>query len=424
VTRGDAPSEPVDFDHLGPDYVRNFHAVNRHFAEKCPVAWSSLHGGFWALTGYDAVKTASTDDDVYSSWHDLPDGETAFRGVDVPGQNMRMSFLELDPPDHMKWRRQFNPWFTPAAVQARWSERGRELAEWCVDRVIDKGSMEVIEDLAGPVPAMVTLDMLGLPLEQWKPLSFAAHNSIATPAGSREHAEAEQAFVALFQSIPAIVSERRADPRDDLLTALAQMKIDGEALTEQEIVDTTVLIISGGVDTTTNLTAQSLHYLATHDEDRQRLIADRSLLRPACEEFLRYFSPVTMNGRTITRDTELGGVPLSANQRVLLSWAGANADPNHWDSPEKVIIDRKPNRHLAFGLGVHRCIGSHLAREMFVAMLNAFLDRIPSYEIDGAVEPYQSLGNVNGVGKLPIRFPAAAARGLTIAGLGASATKA
>lgn len=410
VTHSDAPAE---FDHLSPEYVRDFHAINREFAEKCPVSWTSAHGGFWALTGYNAVKEASTDD-RYSSWHDLPDGSTPYRGVDVPGQNMSMSFLELDPPEHMAWRRQFNPWFTPAAVQERWGERARRLSAWCIDRVIERGSMEVIEELTGPVPAVITLEMLGLPLTQWKPLSFAAHNSIATPGGSPEHAEAEKAFVALFGSIPDVVAERRANPENDLLTMLGDITIDGKKLNDQEIIDATILIISGGVDTTTNLTAQTIHYLASHDEDRKRLIADRSLLRTACEEFLRYFTPVTMNGRTVTRNTELAGVQLSANQRVLLSWAGANSDPNHWDQPEQVIIDRKPNRHLAFGLGVHRCIGSHLAREMFVAMIDAFLDRIPSYEIDGDVKPYETLGNVNGLRKLPIRFAPGRARNLRI----------
>jgi cytochrome P450 len=407
----DAPGE---FDHLSPDYVRNFHAVNREFAEKCPVSWSDVHGGFWALTGYEAVKKASADDGLFSSWHDLPDGSTPFRGVDVPGQDMSMSFLELDAADHKPWRSQFNPWFTPDAVRARWSTRARDLAAWCIDRVIERGSMDVIEDLTGPVPAMITLELLGLPLSQWKVLSMAAHDSIATPGGSPEHAAAEKAFVALFSSIPEVVGERRADPRDDLLTALGSMTINGGKLTDQEIIDATILVISGGVDTTTNLTAQTINYLAASHDDRRRLTADRSLLKTACEEFLRYFSPVTMNGRTITQDTELQGISLSRHQRVLLSWAAANSDPHHWDQPDTVIIDRRPNRHLAFGLGVHRCIGSHLAREMFAAMMNAFLDRIPDYEVNGKVEPYETLGNVNGLRKLPIRFAPGRARGLRI----------
>jgi cytochrome P450 len=274
--------------------------------------------------------------------------------------------------------------------------------------------MEVIEELTGPVPAIITLEMLGLPAKRWKVLSTAAHDSIGTPANGRKHADAKEAFLTLFSTIPELVAERRADPRDDLLTALSSMMIDGRKLSEQEITDATILIIAGGVDTTTNLTAQTIRYLATNDQDRERLLADRSLLGTACEEFLRYFSPVTMNGRTVTRDTELLGSRVSAHQRVLLSWAAANSDPNHWNQPEKIIIDRKPNRHLAFGLGVHRCIGSHLAREMFAAMVDAFLDRIPRYEVAGKVEPYETLGNVNGLRRLPIRFVPGPARGLRI----------
>jgi cytochrome P450 len=404
----------VGYDHMSSAYVEHADEINRQLATECPVAWTDSHGGFWAVTGYNAVKEASIDDVRFSSWHDMPDGSTPFRGVDVPGAPIGLSFLELDPPQHKLWRNEFNSWFTPEAVKTRWAGRARELSQWCIDRVIERGSMEVIEDLAGPVPAIITLELLGLPLNEWYLFSMAAHNQIATEPGSPEHEEAQKTFVELFSKIPVIVAERRKEPRGDLFSAMTQMTIDGKPLTDQEIIDATVLIISGGVDTTTNLIANSIKWLAEHEDERRRLIADRGLLKSACEEFARYFSPVTMNGRTVTQDTNICGTEVDKHDRILISWAGANLDPSHWEDPETVKLDRSPNRHLAFGLGVHRCVGSHLARALFAAMMEALLTRIPDYVVDGAVQRYESIGHVNGVRKLPIRFAPGQRTGLSI----------
>jgi cytochrome P450 len=404
----------IDYDHTGSMFASNSYEINQNLARKCPIAWTSAHGGFWVASGHETVKQASSNPRAFSSRHDLPDGSTPFRGADVPGNNVDMSFLELDPPAHTAWRRAFNPRFTPHAVDDKWKARAQDLAAWCVDRVIERGEMEVIEDLAGPVPAIITLEMLGLPLTEWKTFSFAAHAQIACVPGTDEYLRAQRTFMALFESIPAIAAERRAHPTDDLLSLLATMKVDDEPLSDEQIVSAAILIIGGGVDTTTNLTAHTVAHLASHPDDRRRIVEDRSLLKNAREEFARYFSPVTSTGRTTTETAELNGVTLGKHERVLLSWSSANNDPTWWVDPEVVRIDRYPNRHFAFGLGVHRCIGSHLARTMFTAMIDALLTRIPDFEVVGEIERYETVGSVNGVRRLNIVFEPRPALSLTM----------
>jgi cytochrome P450 len=216
----------------------------------------------------------------------------------------------------------------------------------------------------------------------------------------------------MMQGVLEYAASRRAKPEDDLTSFLIQFEFDGKRLTDEQLLNIIWNLIGGGVDTTTSLTALTLLHLGTHPALRQELIDHPELYRTATDEFLRYFSVNQTLSRTVTRDVELNGQHLRKNDKVVISWLSANHDEQEFDRPDEIILDRTPNRHLAFGLGPHRCIGSHLARLMSEVMVKAVLDRLPDYQVD-LDGVYQYLGNpsMTGLGKLPVTFTPGAKQG-------------
>ena len=202
------------------------------------------------------------------------------------------------------------------------------------------------------------------------------------------------------------MNEIRDNPRPGLVNALMQLRIDGEPAPDMEILGNLGLIIGGGFDTTTALTAHALEWLGEHPDERERLSRERAtLLHPATEEFLRFFTPAPGDGRTFSEDTEVEGQQFKKYERLWLSWAMANRDPSVFENPNEIMMDRKGNRHFSFGIGVHRCVGSNVARTVFKSMLTAVLDRMPDYICDpeGAVH-YDTIGVIQGMRNLPATF--------------------
>jgi len=391
------------FDHHGPEYADDPWRINRILAQRCPVARSEQHGGFWYVTGYEQVRQTAMDDQTFSARHDLPNGSTPYQGINLPGYPMRSGFIETDPPTATEWRKPLNKHFSVAASEA-WRPRVQRYAAWCLDQKIESGAMDLVLDYCGPVPAIVTLKLVGLPTDNWKTFSDASHHIVSLRPGSPECEQAMQAHAELFAKVPEIAAERRANPRDDLLTVVTQMELDGAPLSDELVVETVLLLVQGGVDTTSNLVAHALQYLAEHPEQRQRLIDDPGLIPLAAAEFLRYYAPVQTIARTATRDTELGGCPIREGDRVLMSWAGANLDDRIWEDPLEIVLDRKPNRQTSFGIGVHRCLGANLANVMIEVMLAELLRRIPGYRIAGPVSRYATIGIIHGIETLPAYF--------------------
>jgi cytochrome P450 len=209
----------------------------------------------------------------------------------------------------------------------------------------------------------------------------------------------------MIDGLLKFAATRRADPGDDLTSFLVQYDFDGKVLDDNQLIDILWNLIGGGVDTTTSLTALSLLHLGTHPDLRQQLIEHPELYRTAADEFLRYCSVNKTLSRTVSRDTELGGQQLRRNDQVLISWFAANHDAREFDRPDDVVLDRAPNRHVAFGLGPHRCIGAPLARVMFEVMVKAVLERIPDYVVDvDGVHHYSGNPSMTGLGKLPVTF--------------------
>jgi cytochrome P450 len=318
----------------------------------------------------------------------------------------------MDPPDFTPLRRLLNPFFAPGRATA-WEPFTRDVTTAMIDRVIECGRMDLVEDLASPVPAIFTGALLGLPLEDWRMYSDTAHAIVYTPPTSPEFADVVGKLIETVMRACAVAEARRTDPRDDLLTAVVEFRHpDGTALSGETIGELCTLVISGGNDTTTSLVANALLWLSEHPEQREWLRADLSRLRPACEEFLRYYTPTQGLARTVRKPAEIGGHQLAPGDRVWLSFASANQDPAEFDRPDEILLDRFPNRHQAFGLGLHRCIGSNFTRMEFRVMLEEVLTRMPDFVIDAAgSEKYENIGIVNGWKTMPATFTPGPRRG-------------
>ncbi len=265
--------------------------------------------------------------------------------------------------------------------------------------------MDLVLDYASPVPAILTMKLMGLPYDNWQLYANLFHSVMAVPQDSPEYINAIAEVPAMMQGVLEFAATRRAEARDDLTSFLIQFEFDGQRLTDEQLLNILWNLIAGGVDTTTSQTALTLLHLGTHPELRQQLIDHPSLYRTATDEFLRYFSVNQQLSRTVTRDVTVGGQQLQRNDRVIISWLGANHDEQEFERADEVVLDRTPNRHLAFGLGPHRCIGSHLARLMSEVMVRAVLDRIPDYRVDlDGVYQYRGSPSMTGLGKLPVTF--------------------
>ena len=397
----------VDFDHHSDDYHRNELGINADLRRRCPVAWNDNYGGFWFVTGYDAVAEVARDGDTYAHKYepDAPDGVSyqGEMGVPRPQGQPPLGVGEVDGPYHLALRRALTPFFSTGAV-AKMRPFMEQSVHWFIDQRIADGQMDLVLDYASPVPAILTMRLMGLPYDNWQLYANLFH-SVMAASGGDEYNKAIAEVPAMLDGLLKFIAARRADPGDDLTSFLVQFDIDGTRLDDTQLLDILWNLIGGGVDTTTSLTALSLLHLGTHPDLRRQLIADPGLYRSAAEEFLRYFTVNKQLSRTVSRDTVLAGQQLRRNDRLLISWIGANHDEQEFDDPGEVILDRSPNRHVAFGLGPHRCIGAPLARIMFEVMVKAVLERMPDYEIDlDGVHKYAGNPTMTGVGKLPVTF--------------------
>jgi len=405
VVLGNASARPtVRFDHTSPEFARDADAITRDLRERCPVAYTESHGGHWIVTGYENFAKSMRDETTFSSRHETDSDGIRFGGVNIPEAPYENALLEMDPPEWNIYRRILNPLFAPQPVE-RLKPKLLEFTTACLDRHIESGTIDFVLDLANPVPAQATLAFLGLPLDDWAKYAEPAHEVVYTRPGTPEFAKAVEGQQWMFEALSLAVAERRRNPRDDNLSSIIGSEIDGRSLEDGEIVSLLGTIINGGVDTTTALLANAVEFLDRERGLRTRLIENPTLIGSATEEFLRYFSPVQTFARTVARDTELDGEHLRRGDRVLMCFGAVNHDESEFREADRFVLDRRPNRHVAFGLGKHRCIGSTLARAEFAVMLEQILQRLPDYEIDrSATKRYPSLGIVNGYITMPGRF--------------------
>ena len=408
VSDSDRKKNRYQFDRNSAEYRSQFKKITEEMHAKCPVAWSDTYGGHWVAAGSQEVFELARCPAV-SNDHDLRNERRGYKGISIPTASrvsaVRGGILEMDDPEHRTYRTVLNPYLSPAAVK-RWEPFINDITRACLNEKIEDGSIDFVDDLANVVPAVLTLAMLGIPLKKWNLYSEPVHAAVYTPEHSPDIERVTAMHREMGLDMVNTMLEIRENPRPGIVNGLLQMRIDGEPAPDLEILGNLGLVIGGGFDTTTALTAHSLEWLSEHPDERERLSQHRdTLLDPATEEFLRYFTPAPGDGRTFSDDVEIDGNHFKEGERLWISWAMANRDPGVFADPDEIVLDRKGNRHFSFGIGLHRCVGSNVARTVFKSMLTAVLDRMPDYHCDpdGAVH-YETIGVIQGMRHLPATF--------------------
>jgi cytochrome P450 len=342
--------------------------------------------GMVIVSSRDAVDEALRDPGRFSS---------AYNGGVVLGNTRPLIPLSVDPPDHSKYRKILDPLFAPKRMDAIEDDVAAR-ANRFIDTFADRGECHFTNELAVPFPSSVFLGLMGLPWEELDAF-LSMKDGIIRPGGPTATMEERQQIQAdtgqeIYRYFNAILDERAKDPQDDILTHFLRAEVDGEELTRDEILDICFLFLIAGLDTVTDSLTCFYTYLSQHPAHRQRLAADPSLIPSAVEELLRWETPVPGVPRWCTRETELAGCPIKTGDAVTISIGAANVDPSAFADAFDVRFDRVENPHIAFGGGVHRCLGSHLARRELRVVLREWHRRIPEYELKPGIVPEYAMG--------------------------------
>ncbi len=388
----------LDFDHHDAEFRDdNKTVIRRLHATGCPLAHSEAHGGYWAIYGYSAVYEAVQDWELFSSVHSLDNP----KGVPQASYPTPLIPIDVDGPMVQEFRRVALSWFSPGGAK-RDEARIREICTELIDDFIERGSCDLSHELLTALPARLILEMLGWQPERWPEWIEWIHASIHDRT---EHPEvAEAAVENIFGNIIPEISARRANLGNDLFSDILRAEPGGQPFTEEQLLGYSYLLLLGGMDTTAGLTGNVIELLDGRPDLRQQLIDNPGLMPKATEEFLRRESPSYGLYRTVTRDTVFHGQPLKKGDKAMLMFPAAGLDPVEFPDPEGVNFEREGNRHMAFGLGPHRCLGSHHARVMFQVMLGEILRRLPDFRISGDVVRFKDAGDVYAIRNLPITF--------------------
>jgi cytochrome P450 len=382
----------VDFDHHAPDFRERAPEIYARLREECPVAFTANHGGFWVVSRYDDVFAAAQDQATYSS---------AFSVVVPPTDVGFLPPLEVDSPDLERYRRMTARFFAPHAVN-QIEPSIRATTERAIDRFIDRGRAELVAELANPVPAITTMQLLGMEPDAWHCFAEPIHDASYAPPGSPLFLDAVERIGGFTDRIAAEIDSRIDSPRDDMIS---QLLADGSAPTRDEVIGLVRMVIFGGMDTVSATMSNVFVRLGRDRDLRGRLIQEPELIPAAVEEFLRLDPPIQGFSRKVRHPCSLAGQQLDPGEVVFLLWASANRDESVFDRPEELLLDRSANRHMAFGVGPHRCQGSTLARAEMQIMLTALLERLPDYElIEEGVVPPATIGIANGWMAVGVRF--------------------
>lgn len=353
------------------------------------VFWSPLFGGFWCLTRYADIHAAFQRPEVFSS-----------RMQAIPGREVRMLPITLDPPEHSGYRKLLNKPFSPGSVGALEDDL-RALCGQLIEEVTARGECDFIADFAERLPTEIFLRLLGLPRADvdlfldWNNTLLHVHDDVDGAERKRRAGEEINAYLA------GHIERQGADPGDDLVSLLLASELHGVPLPRDDVQAMSFLLFMAGLDTVTAGLGWSFLHLARHPEHQRRIREEPEVIPAAVEELLRAHSFVT-DGRYITQDVEFAGVPMKAGERIMLPTAAAGRDPAQFPDPLVIDFDREPNRHLAFAAGPHRCVGSHLARlEMRIAM-EEWHRQVPEYRLAPDAEVVFHGGGVAGPDTMPL----------------------
>jgi cytochrome P450 len=387
----------TDWSHLEPEWAERMYDILDDLRGRCPVAHTDRFGGGWLPTRYEDVSKVAYDTDHFTSRAIIvsnfrPPYEIAPMGGSPP--------ISSDPPFHHDARRLLLPAFTKAAVE-RLEPATRAFCHGLIDAMEGREVVDAAADYAQHIPMRVIADMLGFPQEDTDKFKVYVEQSLEGINAPVEERMAN--FDELFNYLLVQIRAHIAEPRDDLTQYLLDVEIYGQKLEPFHVAGTMALLLIAGIDTTWSAIGASLWHLASHPEDRARLVAEPDLLPTAMEEFLRAYAPVTM-ARLVKQEVEVGGVTMHPEDWVLLSFPSANRDPDAFERADEIIIDRQVNRHAAFGLGIHRCVGSHLARMELRVALEVWLERYPEFSLDDPSAVRWAASQVRGPRTVPVRI--------------------
>lgn len=393
---GQESTAAPDFDHHSPEFQRDPYEAFAHMRREYPLRRSELYGGFWTFLDYQSVFDAARDDALFSSYPTI--------GIPPAAVSCPIPPIESDPPMTQKLRQITIKHFSPGAVE-RLRSRVRRMATEMVDEFVERGHCDIVSELTNPLPAKLVLHMLGFDESKYLRWVDWVHTFVHDKTHRPDDAAAAAAD--LMAEITTHIEQRRGRKAlgEDLFAAILGGHVDEAPLDDLQITMYTLMMMLGGMDTTSGLTGNALVYMMERPELRQALLDDPGLLESATEEFLRHSTPTLGLGRTIARDAHFHGRDLKAGEGAMLMWAAANRDPAMFDDPDMIDFDRPNSRkHMAFGVGIHRCLGSHLARMLFQEMMAEILQRIPDFEPNGKPVRFADAGEVYALRRLPIKF--------------------
>jgi pimeloyl-[acyl-carrier protein] synthase len=392
-------SAELEFNPFLPEFHANPYPFYHRLRAADPVHRTPM--GLWVLTRYD---------DVVSVMKDPRFGREGFDQIleNVYGAGAR-SMLFRDPPDHTRLRGLVNQAFTPRVI-----ERMRGHIENIVDRLLNRvqnaNTMDVIADLAYPLAVTVICEMLGVPtdahrgIRQWSADLARSLDAIGMPTDEEVVTRGRAAQQAMLDYFHDLIRERRQSPRDDLLSLLIAAEEHGDRLTEGELLITCILLFVAGHETTVNLIGNGLLALLNHSNELDKLRADPTALPSAVEELLRYDSPVQRTGRITNTDVELDGRKIAKGSLVVTALGAANRDPAHFSDPDRLDITRRDNRHVAFGFGIHFCLGAPLARLEGQIAIGTLLRRMPGLRLATSTLEWRESSTLRGLKNLPVMF--------------------
>jgi cytochrome P450 len=377
-----------------PAFVQNPYPVYQQLREHCPIMHSDLYLGFWLLTNYDDVKKIALEWRSYTS--------------SVPGRNAIPAIIrrtepllpiECDPPLHSRYRALVNPVFSSARIE-QIRPRIEAIARGCVDKLLAQGGGDVVADYCVPVAVGTLAEFTNLPRED-APLWVRWIDQMFDPRDRETGARATQE---LATYIDALIARRRAQPTDDFISMLMAQEVDGHKLSDKDLRAFVFVQFGAGFETTSDAMSVALHWLAQHPGDVARLATNLHLIPTAAEEFIRFATPIQIFGRIATHDHEWHGAHIRKGDAVAMGFGSANHDPHVFSEPERCVLDRNPNPHLAFGVGIHQCLGAPVARMEMAITLHEFCHRVSSFRLADEAPHWKTRGDRRGLRTLKIQI--------------------
>lgn len=396
MTTADRRTEPVDttmsFDYTAAQPAGGHFATYDELRARSPWYRNDFGPGFWELVNHEGILHVLQDPHTFSS--------SVVTALD-PNPQYRWIPEMLDGDEHRQWRRQLGPLFAPNAI-ARLDDTVRTRSIEYIDAVIDKGECDFIAEFAAQVPTTIFLELMGLPSDELDQFLLWVNAILHSPPDAAGREDAANAMGAVMGRFASVIEQRRSDPRDDIVSRAMNYEIDGAPVSDADLLSFCLLMFMAGLDTVTATLGWIFWHLAQNPADRQQLIDVPDAIPTAVEEFLRVYAIVT-SARRVTTDTTVQGCPMKAGDMVNLPLCAATRDSAAFADATVVDISRKPNNHIAFGAGPHRCLGSHLARRELRIAMEEWHKRIPHYRIASDVALHETGGQI-GLQSLPLRW--------------------